>query len=78
MYHHPDLMRVRGHADAIVRDLFRRFVADPLAMPDEWHADLPGDEPRLARRVADYIAGMTDRFAVLEHRRLFETTPDLR
>jgi dGTPase len=47
-------------------------------MPDEWHADLPGDEPRLARRVADYIAGMTDRFAVLEHRRLFETTPDLR
>jgi dGTPase len=78
MYRHPDLMRVRGHADAIVRDLFRRFVAEPLAMPDEWHADLPGDEPRLARRVADYIAGMTDRFAVLEHRRLFETTPDLR
>ncbi len=36
------------------------------------------DETRLARRVADYIAGMTDRFAILEHRRLFATTPDLR
>ena len=37
-----------------------------------------GDEPRLARRVADYIAGMTDRYAILEHRRLFDVTPDLR
>ncbi|HZB61940.1 MAG TPA: deoxyguanosinetriphosphate triphosphohydrolase, partial [Microvirga sp.] len=35
-------------------------------------------EPRLARRVADYIAGMTDRYAILEHRRLFDVTPDLR
>jgi dGTPase len=47
-------------------------------MPAEWQANLPDDEPRLARRVADYIAGMTDRYAVLEHQRLFETTPDLR
>jgi dGTPase len=78
MYRHPDLMRVRRQADEIVRDLFRRFMTEPTAMPDEWRADLPSDEPRLARRVADYIAGMTDRYAVLEHRRLFETTPDLR
>ena len=48
-------------------------------MPEEWQADLlKGDEPRLARRVADYIAGMTDRYAILEHRRLFDGTPDLR
>jgi dGTPase len=79
MYHHPELMRVRRQADDILRDLFRRFMAEPSAMPDEWRANLDlGDEPRLARRVADYIGGMTDRFALLEHQRLFEATPDLR
>jgi dGTPase len=79
MYRHPELMRVRRQADDILRDLFRRFTSEPSAMPDEWtaHLDLT-DEPRLARRVADYIAGMTDRFALLEHQRLFDVTPDLR
>jgi dGTPase len=78
MYRHPELMRVRRQAEEIVRDLFRRFMAEPTAMPEEWRSALPADEPRLARRVADYIAGMTDRYAVLEHQRLFATTPDLR
>jgi dGTPase len=61
-----------------VRDLFLRFMAEPEVMPEEWQAGLQGlQESRLARRVADYIAGMTDRYALLEHRRLFATTPDL-
>jgi dGTPase len=78
MYRHPRLMAVRQDADRIVRDLFQRFVAEPQAMPEEWQAGLAaGDEGRLARRVADYIAGMTDRYALLEHRRLFAATPDL-
>jgi len=79
MYRHPEVMRVRAQADQVLRDLFRRFKAEPELMPEEWQADLPkDDEPRLARRVADYIAGMTDRYAILEHRRLFDVTPDLR
>jgi dGTPase len=79
MYRHPDVMRVRAQADDVLRNLFRRFKAEPNLMPEEWQADLPrDDEPRLARRVADYIAGMTDRYAILEHRRLFDVTPDLR
>jgi dGTPase len=79
MYRHPDVMRVRAQADDVLRDLFRRFKAEPELMPDEWQTDLlKGDEPRLARRVADYIAGMTDRYAILEHRRLFDVTPELR
>ncbi|HEX2553291.1 MAG TPA: deoxyguanosinetriphosphate triphosphohydrolase [Microvirga sp.] len=78
MYRHPKVMQVRRQADAVVRDLFRRFMAEPAAMPAEWRAGFPLDEPRLARRVADYIAGMTDGYALVEHRRLFETTPDLR
>jgi dGTPase len=79
MYRHHEVMRVRAQADEVLRDLFRRFEAEPELMPEEWQADLPrDDESRLARRVADYIAGMTDRYAILEHRRLFDVTPDLR
>jgi dGTPase len=79
MYRHPRVMAVRVQADLIVRDLFRRFMDGPDAMLDEWRAGLDGaDEPRLARRVADYIAGMTDSYAHGEHLRLFDRTPDLR
>jgi dGTPase len=79
MYRHPRVVRIREQADAILRDLFSRFTADPAAMPPEWRAGLDGaDEPRLARRVADYIAGMTDNYALSEHRRLFPATPELR
>jgi dGTPase len=79
MYRHPKVMQVRAEADDVLRDLFRRFKNEPEAMPEEWRADLTrDDEARLARRVADYIAGMTDGYAILEHRRLFDVTPDLR
>jgi dGTPase len=78
MYRHPRLMAVRVEADRVVRELFRHFVNEPEALPEEWRAGLsPGDESRLARRVSDYIAGMTDRYALLEHRRLFGSTLDL-
>jgi dGTPase len=71
-------MEVRQQADEVVRDLFARFMVEPQAMPEEWQANVPRDEPRLARRVADYIAGMTDGYALQEHRRLFSATPTLR
>ena len=79
MYRHPRLLAVREEAERVVRDLFGRFVAEPTAMPDEWQAGLGGggDKARRARRVADYIAGMTDRYALHEHRRLFSATPTL-
>jgi dGTPase len=78
MYRHPRLLAVREEAERVVRDLFGRFIAEPTAMPDEWQAGLGGgDEARRARRVADYIAGMTDRYALHEHRRLFSATPTL-
>ncbi|HEY1864674.1 MAG TPA: deoxyguanosinetriphosphate triphosphohydrolase [Roseiarcus sp.] len=75
MYHHPSVRRVREHADAIVRRLFEAYLADPLAMPPEWAAKAGRGR---ARAVADYIAGMTDRFAIAEHVRLFDGPPDLR
>jgi dGTPase len=78
MYRHPGVMAVRAHAAAIVADLFAAFTADPARMPEEWSANLAGaSEGRIARRIADYIAGMTDTYAVLAHKRLFPRTPDL-
>lgn len=79
MYRHPDVMRVRRDADRVVRDLFERYFLHSDMMPEEWREGLAGaDDLRLARRVGDYIAGMTDRFAIQEHRRWFDDTPELR
>jgi dGTPase len=48
-------------------------------MPSEWQPpDAEGTEPGRARRIGNFIAGMTDRFAIIEHARLFDSTPDLR
>jgi dGTPase len=76
MYRHPDVKKVREQADAIVRRLFKAYMTDPSAMPAEWAAKADGQ--MRARAVADYIAGMTDRFAIAEHTRLFDAASDLR
>ncbi|ACL57152.1 deoxyguanosinetriphosphate triphosphohydrolase [Methylobacterium nodulans] len=78
MYRHPGVMAVRDRAARILCDLFDAFMADPARMPEEWQAGLRGpDDPRTPRRVADFIAGMTDNYAVSQHRRMFPVTPDL-
>lgn len=73
MYRHPGIMAVRRDAEALLEALFHRFVARPQDLPSEWRG--PGVS---ARSIADYIAGMTDRYAVAEHTRLFGSAPDLR
>lgn len=65
LYRHPQVLETTQRARTIVQDLFKAFRADPSQMPDA-HARR-GDDPRA---VADYIAGMTDRFAIREHERL--------
>jgi len=78
MYRHARIMRIMADAQAVVRDLFGHYFARPEDMSAEWAQDLdPGDEAARARRVADYIAGMTDRYALAEHARHFDSTPDL-
>ncbi len=76
MYRHPEVQAVRDKADATLRRLFAAFVADPSLMPPVWAAKAEGVDK--ARAIADYIAGMTDRFAIHEHARLFDGPPDLR
>ncbi len=78
VYRHERVMRAMRGAEAIVGDLFSGYVHDPRSLPGD-RANLlaeTGEAERL-RGVSDFIAGMTDRFAVAEHRRLFDATPDL-
>ncbi|HEY5598444.1 MAG TPA: deoxyguanosinetriphosphate triphosphohydrolase, partial [Kiloniellales bacterium] len=71
MYRHDRVIRMIAAAHGVVEDLFALYLADPGRMPAEWQADAAGpDEVARARVVGDYIAGMTDRFALAEHRRL--------
>jgi dGTPase len=78
VYRHERVMRVMRSAESIVADLFARYMADPGALPGErGRALAAADEALRTRAIGDFIAGMTDRFAVAEHRRLFDLTPDL-
>ena len=61
-------MRVK--ASRIVRDLFGAFMQDPVLLPPDYQVG-GGDVARQARKISDYIAGMTDRSAIREHRRIF-------
>jgi dGTPase len=79
VYRHERVMRVMTGAEAIVRELFRRYLAEPQDMQAAWYKAAGGlSERRRARLIADFVAGMTDRYAIAEHRRLFDATPDLR
>jgi len=81
MYRHPRVMRVMGEAEQILFDLFARYQQSPGDLPAEWLSRDGGDhesETERARRIGNFIAGMTDRFAITEHQRLFDSTPDLR
>jgi dGTPase len=63
----------------VVAELFARYSADPRNLPPDWRHGLdPGDADARVRHIADFIAGMTDRYALMEHARLFDSTPDLR
>ena len=78
MYRHSRVKRMSGKAHRVVTDLFARYLNEPNCLPTDWQqlADARASE-RTARTVADFIAGMTDRFALAEHARLFGGTTEL-
>jgi dGTPase len=77
LYRHYQVVRMTSKARRIIADLFSAFMDDPRLLPPQYQemATAPGDDPMIsdpkARAVADYIAGMTDRYAMREHHRLF-------
>jgi len=79
MYRHERIMRIMGDAERLVCALFARYMERRGDMPAEWAqtADETDEAARL-RHIADFIAGMTDRYALMEHARLFDSTPELR
>ena len=73
MYRHYKLNRMTSKGRRVVKDLFQLLISEPECLPTDWRqqAGQPNSEPT-ARLVAEYIAGMTDRYALDEHKRLFD------
>ena len=71
LYHHPEQNDAADEAKRIVSELFRGYSANPLLLPDEWRQLLPLSEPDRSRHIADFLAGMTDRYAQNCHREMF-------
>jgi dGTPase len=76
MYRHEKIEQIMERARRVMRDLFEAYMNDPKLLPPNWQAEAdPGDTARLARQVCDFIAGMTDRYALDQHKRLFDLDP---
>jgi dGTPase len=72
LYRHHRVVRMAVKAENILSDLYTAYHAEPEMLPK--HVQEPIEERGLERTICDYIAGMTDRFAVDEHRKLFDPT----
>jgi dGTPase len=78
MYRHPRVLNIMDEAQRVLRELFAHYFERSGNLPAAWGRDLQDRDPETkARRIADFIAGMTDNFALSEHRRFFDSTPDL-
>ena len=76
MYRHTRVLEIMARAQRVVHDLFDAYMNDEKLLPDDWRADHPiSDQSRYARQVCDFIAGMTDRYALDQHKRLFDLDP---
>jgi dGTPase len=79
LYYHERVVGVMEHAQGVVRELVGAFANDRTLMPDEWADKVTKvDNDRRLRIVGDFVAGMTDRYAIEQHRLLFDVTPELR
>ncbi len=76
MYKHPRVMDIMGRARRVIDDLFNAYMNDEKLLPKDWR-DLAGagEKRHTARHVCDFIAGMTDRYALDQHKRLFDLDP---
>ena len=79
LYRHPRIEEIMDRARRVVRDLFESHMNDPKLLPDDWREAMQDpSEARRARHVCDFIAGMTDRYALERHKRLFDLDPQFR
>jgi len=76
LYHHPQQLQTAERARAVTAELYAAYAQKPSLMEKGWQARLPTEEPQRSRHIADYIAGMTDRFAISAHQDIYGTTPE--
>ena len=76
LYYHPDQRATAGRARDVVARLYEAYAGDNTLLPADWRARLPEAQPARARHIADFIAGMTDRFAIDQYARVFGAPPE--
>ncbi|NMN04252.1 MULTISPECIES: deoxyguanosinetriphosphate triphosphohydrolase [unclassified Novosphingobium] len=76
LYLHPEQVAAADRARAVIETLFAAYRADAALMPPTWHARLPLDEPARSRAIADFIAGMTDRYAIDNYVKITGQVPE--
>ena len=76
LYYHPEQVETSRRAQSVIAELFAAYAREPALMEEDWAQRLPPAEPARARHIADYIAGMTDRFAIKVHAAVYGRTPE--
>ncbi|HCJ22393.1 MAG TPA: deoxyguanosinetriphosphate triphosphohydrolase [Erythrobacter sp.] len=76
LYYHEEQMETARRAHDVISRLFAAYHRDPATMPEEWRVSLPDSEPQRSRHIADFIAGMTDRFAITQCARIYGSMPE--
>lgn len=76
LYYHEEQMETARRAHDVISRLFAAYHRDPAIMPEEWRVSLPESEPQRSRHIADFIAGMTDRFAITQCARIYGSMPE--
>jgi dGTPase len=76
LYHHPQQVGTAERARAVTAALFAAYAQDPSRMDPSWTERLPAEEPARSRHIADFIAGMTDRYAISAHAKIYGKTPE--
>jgi len=76
LYYHPEQAETARKARRVVAELYTAYSQEPVLMDEEWLDMMPRREPDRSRHIVDYIAGMTDRFALIRHGEIFGHTPE--
>ncbi|MBX7495521.1 deoxyguanosinetriphosphate triphosphohydrolase [Qipengyuania sp. 6B39] len=76
LYYHPEQLQTAERARDVISRLYVAYSQDPSTMPDEWLAKAPQGDPHRSRHIADFIAGMTDRYAIEQVRRIYGRAPE--
>jgi dGTPase len=76
LYYHPEQLAAAAKAKQVTAGLFAAYRADPALMGADWLARMPQADPQASRHIADFIAGMTDRFAIAQYAALYGSAPE--